>query len=59
MNKKKILFDLIFIVAAALFLIVLNKFGLMAKYIGFLLIPLLIAYYLGQLVERKTQTKSE
>lgn len=59
MNKKKIMFDLIFIVMAAIILTVLIEFGLIEKYIGFALIPILIAYYLGQFVERKTRTKSE
>ena len=59
MNKKKIVFDLIFIVVSGIFLIVLNEFGLIEKYVGFFLLPILIAYFLGQLVERKTRTKSE
>lgn len=53
------MFDLIFIVMAAIILTVLIEFGLIEKYIGFALIPILIAYYLGQFVERKTRTKSE
>ena len=59
MNKKKIIFDLIFIVVSAIVLIVLNEFGLIEKYVGFSLLPILVAYFLGQLVERKTRTKSE
>jgi hypothetical protein len=59
MNKKKIMFDLIFIVMAAIILTVLIEFGLIEKYIGFALIPILIAYYLGQFVERKTSQNSK
>ncbi len=59
MSKKKIIFDLIFIVVSAICLIVLNEFGLIEKYVGFSFLPIIIAYFLGQLVERKTRTKSE
>jgi predicted membrane protein len=59
MNKKKILFDLAFIVIATAILIVIVESGLIEKHIGFALIPILIAYYLGQFVERKTRIKSE
>ncbi len=58
MNKKKIIFDLIFIVIIAVIMTVLFKYGLIEKYIGFSLIPILIAYYLGQFVERKSRIKS-
>jgi predicted membrane protein len=59
MNKKKIIFDLVFIVMAAAILSFLVDSEIIEKYIGFSLIPILIAYYLGQLVERKTRKKSE
>lgn len=59
MNKRKIIFDLIFILIAAIILTVLIEYELIEKYIGFALIPILIAYYFGQFVERKTRTKSE
>jgi len=59
MNKKKIIFDLAFIVIAAVILDVLVESGLIENYIGFALIPILMAYYLGQFVERKTRIKSE
>jgi len=59
MNKKKLIFDLGFIVIAAVILTVLVESGLIEKYIGFALIPILIAYYFGQFVERKTRIKSE
>jgi predicted membrane protein len=58
MNKKKIFFDLAFIVIAAVILIVLVGSESREKYIGFTLIPILIAYYLGQFVERKTRINS-
>ncbi len=57
MNKKKIIFDSTFIVIATVILIVLVQSELIEKYIGFALIPILIAYYLGQFVERKTRIK--
>ncbi|MDA3780413.1 MAG: hypothetical protein PF487_09390 [Bacteroidales bacterium] len=59
MKNKKIIFDLAFIVIAAVILIVLVESGLIEKYLGFALIPILMAYYLGQFVERKTRIKSE
>jgi len=59
MNKIKLIFDLGFIVIAAVILTVLVESGLIEKYIGFALIPILIAYYFGQFVERKTRIKSE
>ena len=57
MNKQKIIFDVAFIIIAAVTLIVLVETALIEKYIGFALIPILIAYYLGQFVERKTRKK--
>ena len=54
-NKK--MFDILFIILAGVIVIVLNQFGLIVKYPGFTLIPLLIAYFLGQFVERKTKDK--
>ncbi|MCD6179132.1 MAG: hypothetical protein J7K39_04445 [Bacteroidales bacterium] len=59
MNKKKIIFDVVFIVIAAVIITVLIEYGLIEKYVGFALIPILIAYYLGQFVERKSRIKSE
>ncbi len=52
-TMKKILLDIIFIVIAAATLVALNQYGLFEKYIGFALIPILIAYYLGQYVAKK------
>jgi len=59
MNKKKLIVDLAFIVITAGILIALVESGLIEKYIGFALIPILMAYYFGQFVERKTRIKSE
>ncbi len=59
MKKKKILFDIIFIVVATIILVILFEFGLLEKYIGLALIPILIAYFVGQFVERKIGNKSE
>ena len=59
MNKKKIIFDVAFIVLSAIILTVLVESELIGKYIGFALVPILIAYYFGQFVERKTRNKTE
>ena len=59
MNAKKTIFDVIFIVVTAVILIVLNKYGTIEKHMGYLLIPFLIAYFLGKFVERETGNKSE
>lgn len=59
MRKKKIMFDAFFIVLSGLILIVLNEYGLVEKHIEYALIPVLIAYYLGQFVERKIKTKTK
>ena len=56
MSKKKIIFDLAFIVIATVILIALNESGLIEKYIGFALIPILMSYYIGQFVEKKTRS---
>lgn len=53
MKGKKIIFDVLFIIISTLILIGLNHFGLLEKYIGFSLIPILIAYFLGQFVKSK------
>ena len=50
---KKRIFDIIFIVVSALVLVFLLESEISDKFIGFLLIPILIAYYLGQYSERK------
>tara|TARA_B110000483_G_scaffold206962_1_gene251627 strand:+ start:776 stop:970 length:195 start_codon:yes stop_codon:yes gene_type:complete len=53
MKTTKRVFDLIFIIISALILMTLSEHGLLEKYTAFLLIPVLIAYYLGQYSERK------
>lgn len=53
MRKKLIDGGVICIVAAMLFL--LNEFGLLEKHLAFALIPIVAAYFLGQLVERKSK----
>ena len=50
---KKRFFDIIFIIISAIILLVLIEYELLEKYIGFGLIPILIAYQLGQYSERK------
>lgn len=50
---KKMLFDGFFILIAAAFLIIAQETGLTEKYSGFALIPVLIAYYIGQFVAKK------
>lgn len=50
--RKKI-FDIIFMIISALILVVLLEYGFVEKYFGFALIPILIAYQLGQYSERK------
>jgi TctA family transporter len=50
---KKRTFDLIFIVIATTILIVLSEYGILKKHTAFALVPLLIAYFLGQYSERK------
>lgn len=50
---RKTTFDIIFIVIATSILILLSEYGILAKYIAFSIIPILIAYFLGQYSERK------
>jgi len=52
-NLKKRTFDVIFMLISAIVLVILIKHGLIEKYKGFALIPLLIAYQVGQYSERK------
>lgn len=51
MNKR--IFDVIFLIISAIILIILIEFDVIEKYIGFALIPILIAYQLGQYSEKK------
>lgn len=55
MNKR--IFTYLFILVTAIFLSILMRFDLCEKYIGFVLIPMLAAYYLGQYSERKYPKK--
>jgi TctA family transporter len=50
---KKRTFDIIFIIIAAVILIVLLEYGTLKKHMDFALVPILIAYFLGQYSERK------
>lgn len=45
--------DVIFIIVAAAILIGFLEYGILEEYMDFSLIPILIAYYLGQFVQRK------
>lgn len=53
---KKGVFDVIFIAVSAGILLLINHYGYIEKYMAFSLIPILIAYYLGQISERKFGT---
>ncbi len=50
---KKRIFDVVFMVIAAIILALLLEYGFLEKYIGFSLIPILIAYQVGQYSERR------
>ena len=50
---RKRFFDIFFMIISAIILVILIEYGLLEKYIGFSLIPILIAYQLGQYSERK------
>jgi len=52
-NIKKKIFDMTFMLLAAIFLVTLNSFDLIEEYIGYALIPLIAAYQIGQYSERK------
>jgi predicted membrane protein len=45
---KKRLFDLIFIIISASILVAFSEYGFLEKNMAFSLIPILMAYYLGQ-----------
>lgn len=53
MKANKILFDIIFIIISTLILIGLNQYGLLEKFMGFAIIPILVAYFTGQYVGKK------
>ena len=51
--------DIVFIIISAAVLILLSKYGLLQKHIGFALIPTLIAYFLGQFVQSRFKNSKE
>lgn len=53
MRKNKIIIDVLFIVLTAIILAGLDYFELLENYIGYALVPILTAYFLGQQVERR------
>jgi len=59
MKTKKTIYDVLFILISGIILIVLDEYGLLEKHAGFALIPILIAYFAGQFVERKFKYKSK
>ncbi|NLL27445.1 MAG: hypothetical protein GX259_01495 [Bacteroidales bacterium] len=50
---KKRTFDIIVILAIAIFMLILNQFDLLEKSAKFMFIPILVFYFIGQLAERK------
>ncbi len=50
---RKRTFDIVFIILATALLILLSEYGILEKYIAFSIVPILIAYFLGQYSERK------
>jgi len=63
MKAKKLILDVIFIIISAGVLTALEYYGLLEEYVGFTLIPILIAYYLGQYsnkwIERSGDNKAD
>ena len=57
MKIKKRIFDIIFIIVSAAILIALSEYELLEKYMAFSLIPIMIAYFLGQYSERNFKDK--
>lgn len=53
MTIKKRTFSLIFILLSAIFITIIISLDLNEMYMGFALIPILIAYQVGQYSERK------
>jgi len=53
MKTTKRAFDLFFIIISTLIFITLSEYGLLEKHMAFSLIPILIAYFLGQYSQRK------
>jgi hypothetical protein len=53
MIKNKIIIDILFIALTAIILTGLDYLELLEKYSGYVLIPIVAAYYIGQQIERK------
>lgn len=58
MNIKKYLHDVSFLILAAVFLTLVNNYGLKETHFGYALIPLIAAYIIGQYVGAKFKGKS-
>jgi len=58
MNFKKYLHDASFIILAAVFLTLVDIYGLTDSHFGYALIPLMAAYFIGQYVGAKFKGKS-
>ncbi|WP_158276142.1 hypothetical protein [Brumimicrobium oceani] len=56
---KKGIFHIIFIAVTTVILLLINQFGNAESYMAFSLIPILIAYYIGQYSERKFRTPAK
>tara|TARA_R110000850_G_scaffold254614_1_gene380147 strand:- start:30020 stop:30184 length:165 start_codon:yes stop_codon:yes gene_type:complete len=50
---KKRIFDVFFIVISIMILMIISYYDILEIYMTYALIPILIAYYLGQFSERK------
>lgn len=50
---KKFILDIVFIVVAGIFAVTINEYQLLEEYSGFALIPIIIAYYIGQFIAKK------
>ncbi|PYE80780.1 hypothetical protein DFQ11_104147 [Winogradskyella epiphytica] len=55
MKSSKRIFDLSFIIIATGLFIALNEFNVLNKHIAFSIIPILIAYFIGQYSAKKFQ----
>lgn len=53
MRRNKIIIDVLFVILITLILTGLDHFELLENYIGYALIPILAAYFIGQQIERK------
>lgn len=50
---NKMYFGMLFLIVSTVILLVLNHYGIIEKYGAFVLIPILAAYFIGQISERK------